>query len=164
MISGKRRRVRAIFDQTFHRSARSEGDVIFLLVQAVENIKPICEVEKVKRAGTTYDVPSIVGRDRQQSLAIRWILEGAEEGRISKSTSLEKSSFSSIVDAYRQRGIAHMKRQNLHRLASVKRRFAHFRWPTRPVQDEPGVIKVLLSASPLVYDLLFKSIAFPVIF
>nr|ARX63708.1 ribosomal protein S7 [Hydrocleys nymphoides] len=131
MISGKRRRVRAIFDETFHRLARSEGDVIELLVKAVENIKPLCEVEKVKIAGTTYDVPSIVGRDRQQSLAIRWILEGAEEGRISKSTSLEKSSFEEIVDAYRQRGIAHMKRKNLHRLASVKRRFAHFRWPTR---------------------------------
>nr|ARX63705.1 ribosomal protein S7 [Sagittaria latifolia] len=131
MISGKRRRVRAIFDDTFHRLARSEGDVIELLVKAVENIKPLCEVEKVKIAGTTYDVPSFVGRDRQQSLAIRWILEGAEEGRISKSTSLEKSSFEEIVDAYRQRGIAHMKRKNLHRLASVKRRFAHFRWPTR---------------------------------
>ena len=144
MISGKRRRVRAIFDQTFHRSARSEGDVIELLVKAVENIKPLCEVEKVKIAGRTYDVPSIVGRDRQQSLAIRWILEGAEEGRISKSTSLEKSSFEEIVDAYRQRGIAHMKRKNLHRLASVKRRFAHFRWPTRTgVKDSPGVIKRL---------------------
>nr|YP_010574232.1 ribosomal protein S7 [Phyllospadix iwatensis]UZH94084.1 ribosomal protein S7 [Phyllospadix iwatensis] len=129
MISGKRRRVRAIFDQTFHRSARSSGDVIELLVKAVENIKPICEVEKVKIAGTTYDVPSIVGRDRQQSLAIRWILEGAEEGRISKSTSLEKSSFEEIVDAYRQKGISHMKRHNLHRLASVKRRFVHFRRP-----------------------------------
>jgi small subunit ribosomal protein S7 len=131
MISGKRRRVRAIFDQTFHRSARSEGDVIELLVKAVENIKPICEVEKVKRAGTTYDVPSIVGRDRQQSLAIRWILEGAEEGRISKSTSLEKSSFSEIVDAYRQRGIAHMKRQNLHRLASAKVRAFQMAYPYR---------------------------------
>nr|ARX63703.1 ribosomal protein S7 [Albidella oligococca] len=131
MISGKRRRVRAIFYETFHRLARSEGDVIELLVKAVENLKPLCEVEKVQIASQTYDVPSIVGRDRQQSLAIRWILEGAEEGRISKSTSLEKSSFEEIVDAYRQRGIAHMKRKNLHRLASVKRRFAHFRWPTR---------------------------------
>nr|ARX63699.1 ribosomal protein S7 [Triglochin maritima] len=146
MISGKRRRVRAIFDHTFHRSARSEGDVIELLVKAVENLKPICEVEKVKRAGTTYDVPSIVGRDRQQSLAIRWILEGAEEGRISKSTSLEKSSFEEIVDAYRQRGIAHMKKKNLHRLASLKRRFTHFRWPTRT----PGVRRILPATSPLI--------------
>jgi small subunit ribosomal protein S7 len=81
---GKRRRVRAIFDDTFHRLARSEGDVIFLLVKAVENIKPLCEVEKVKIAGTTYDVPSIVGKDRQQSLAIRWILVISRRGRTYK--------------------------------------------------------------------------------
>uniref|UniRef100_UPI0031F35E63 ribosomal protein S7 n=1 Tax=Ruppia sinensis TaxID=2690835 RepID=UPI0031F35E63 len=149
MISGQRRRVRAIFDQTFHRSARSSGDVIELLVKAVENLKPICEVSKVKMAGTTYDVPSLIGRDRQQSLAIRWILEGAEEGRISKSTSLEKSSFEEIVNASRQRGVAYMKKKNLHRLASRKRRFAHFRWPTRTgVKDSPGVLKRAPLTSP----------------
>jgi len=38
------------------------------MVDAVENIKPICEVEKVGVAGTIYDVPGIVARDRQQTL------------------------------------------------------------------------------------------------
>eukprot|EP00268_Persea_americana_P056140 TRINITY_DN6588_c0_g2_i3.p1 TRINITY_DN6588_c0_g2~~TRINITY_DN6588_c0_g2_i3.p1 ORF type:complete len:117 (-),score=5.54 TRINITY_DN6588_c0_g2_i3:2242-2592(-) len=46
MIDGKRTRVRAIVYQTFHRPARTERDVIKLMVDAVENIKPICEVEK----------------------------------------------------------------------------------------------------------------------
>ena len=36
---------------------------------------PICKVEKVRVAGTIYDVPGIVARDRQQTLAIRWILD-----------------------------------------------------------------------------------------
>lgn len=49
--------------------ARTERDVIKLMVDAVENIKPICEVEKVSVAGTIYDVPGIVARDRQQTLA-----------------------------------------------------------------------------------------------
>jgi ribosomal protein S7 len=53
-------------------------------VKAIENIKPLCEVEKVKIAGTTYDVPSIVGKDRQQSLAIRWILVISRRGRTYK--------------------------------------------------------------------------------
>ena len=77
MIDGKRTRVRAIVYQTFHRPARTERDVIKLMVDAVENIKPICEVEKVGVAGTIYDVPGIVARDRQQTLAIRWTLEAA---------------------------------------------------------------------------------------
>ncbi|THG21786.1 hypothetical protein TEA_023183 [Camellia sinensis var. sinensis] len=125
---GKRTRVRAIVYQTFHRPARTERDVIKLMVDALENIKPICEVEKVGIAGTIYDVPGIVARDRQQTLAIRWILEGAFKRRISHRISLEKCSFAEILDAYRKRGIARKKRENLHGLASTNRSFAHFRW------------------------------------
>ena len=128
MKEGKRTRVRAIVYQTFHRPARTERDVIKLMVDAVENIKPICEVEKVRVAGTIYDVPGIVARDRQQTLAIRWILEAAFKRRISYRISLEKCSFAEILDAYRKRGIARKKRENLHGLASTNRSFAHFRW------------------------------------
>uniref|UniRef100_A0A6N2NM14 Small ribosomal subunit protein uS7 domain-containing protein n=1 Tax=Salix viminalis TaxID=40686 RepID=A0A6N2NM14_SALVM len=87
MKEGKRTRVRAIVYQTFHRPARTERDVIKLMVDAIENIKPICEVEK----------------DRQQTLAIRWILEAAFKRRISYRISLEKCSFAEILDAYRKR-------------------------------------------------------------
>nr|UPI49076.1 ribosomal protein S7 [Comandra umbellata] len=126
MKEGKRTRVRAIVYQTFHRPARTERDVIKLMVDAVENIKPICEVEKVGVAGTIYDVPGIVAsRDRQQTLAIRWILEAAF---FKRRISLEKCSFAEILDAYRKRGIARKKRENLHELASTNRSFAHFRW------------------------------------
>jgi len=128
MKEGKRTRVRAIVYQTFHRPARTERDVIKLMVDALENIKPICEVEKVVIAGTIYDVPGIVARDRQQTLAIRWILEAAFKRHISHRISLEKCSFAEILDAYRKRGIARKKRENLHGLASTNRSFAHFRW------------------------------------
>lgn len=128
MIDGKRTRVRAIVYQTFFRPARTERDVIKLIVDAVENIKPICEVEKVRVAGTIYDVPGIVARDRQQTLAIRWILGAAFKRRISYRISLEKSLFAEILYASRKRGIARNKRDNLHGLASTNRSFAHFRW------------------------------------
>ncbi|KAI5664293.1 hypothetical protein M9H77_23616 [Catharanthus roseus] len=85
--------------------ARTEHDVIKFMVNALENIKPICEVEKVGIAGTIYDVPGIVARDRQQTLTIRWILEAAFKRRISYRISLEKCSFAEILDAYRKRGI-----------------------------------------------------------
>ncbi|XVE68057.1 hypothetical protein DITRI_Ditri09bG0038400 [Diplodiscus trichospermus] len=106
MKEGKRTRVHAILYQTFHRLARTERDIIKLMVNAVENIKPICEVEKVRIAGTIYDVPGIVAKDHQQTLAIRWILEAAFKRRISYMISLEKCSFAEILDAYRKRGLA----------------------------------------------------------
>ncbi|WOL10667.1 ribosomal protein S7 [Canna indica] len=45
-------------------------------------------------------------RDRQQTLAIHWILGAAFKRRISYRISLEKCSFAEILDAYRKRGIA----------------------------------------------------------
>ncbi|KAJ3667273.1 hypothetical protein LUZ61_022279 [Rhynchospora tenuis] len=128
MIDGKRTRVRALFYKTFHRPARNELDVIKLMVEAVDNIKPICEVVKVRVAGTIYDVPGIVARNRQQTLAIRWILGAAFKRRISYRISLEKCLFAEILDAYNKKGISHKRRENLHGLASTNRRLAHFRW------------------------------------
>ncbi|KAH0446722.1 hypothetical protein IEQ34_024444 [Dendrobium chrysotoxum] len=112
MIDGKRTRARAIVYQTFHRPARTERDVIKLMVDAVDNIKPYAKWSK----------------DRQQTLAIRWILGAAFKRRISYRISLEKCSFAEILDAYRKRGIARQRRENLHGLASTNRSFAHFRW------------------------------------
>lgn len=127
MKEGQKTRVNAIVYQTLNRLARTERDVIKLMVDAVDNIKPICEVAKVRVAGTIYDVPGIVGRDRQQTLAIRWILEAAFKRRISYRISLDKCAFDEILDAYRKRGIARKKRDNLHGLASTNRSLAHFR-------------------------------------
>ena len=129
MIDGQRRKVRARIYQTFHRLARTEGDVIKLLVEAIDNLRPICEVVKVGVAGTLYDVPGLVARDRQQTLAIRWIFGAAFKRRsISYRISLEKCLFAEILDASRSRGIARQRRANLHVLASTNRSFAHFRW------------------------------------
>nr|WML72284.1 ribosomal protein S7 [Ceratophyllum demersum] len=128
MKDGQITRVRAIFYKTLSGPARTERDVIKLLLDALENIKPICEVEKVGVAGTFFDVPGIVARDRQKTLAIRWILGSAFKRRISYRISLEKCSFAEILDAYRKRGIARQKRDHLHGLASTNRSFAHFRW------------------------------------
>jgi small subunit ribosomal protein S7 len=40
------------------------------MVDAVDNLKLICKVAKVRVTITIYDVPGIVVRDRQQTLAI----------------------------------------------------------------------------------------------
>ncbi|KAL8120489.1 hypothetical protein AgCh_017604 [Apium graveolens] len=76
------------------------------MVDALDNIKPICEVERVGSTGTIYDVPRIVARDRQQTLSIRWTLEAAFKRRISYMISSEQCSFDEILDAYQKRGIA----------------------------------------------------------
>lgn len=128
MKQGKKTIVRSIFHETLHRLARTDRDGVQLLADALENVKPICEVAKVRIAGNIYDVPGVVARDRQQTLAVRWILDAAFKRRTNHSSRLEECLFAEIMDAYRKRGTARKKREVLHGLASINRSYAHFRW------------------------------------
>src|SRR4051812_35887318 len=42
---------------------------------AVEHVKPSVEVRSKRVGGATYQVPMQVGKSRQQSLAIRWVID-----------------------------------------------------------------------------------------
>jgi small subunit ribosomal protein S7 len=61
-----------------------------LMVDAVDNIKQICEVVKVGVTSIIYDVPGIVARDHQQTIAVRWILGAAFKRRISYRIRIEE--------------------------------------------------------------------------
>ncbi|XP_024967125.1 uncharacterized protein LOC112506986 isoform X1 [Cynara cardunculus var. scolymus] len=128
MKQGKKTIVRAIFHETLHRLARTDRDGVQLIADALENVKPICEVAKVRIAGNIYDVPGVVAKDRQQTLAVRWVLDAAFKRRTNHSSRLEECLFAEIMDAYRKRGTARKKREVLHGLASTNRSYAHFRW------------------------------------
>nr|QIA60069.1 ribosomal protein S7 [Radula japonica] len=128
MIDGKKTRSRAIVYKTFHRLA-PHGDVIKLLVNAIENVKPICGVKKVRISGITRLVPSITATNRQETLAIRWMLESAAKRRMGKkSISLDQCLYVEILEASQKMGIARKKRDDLHKLAEVNRSFSHYRW------------------------------------
>nr|YP_009431766.1 ribosomal protein S7 [Calypogeia arguta]ASZ80295.1 ribosomal protein S7 [Calypogeia arguta]UYI31573.1 ribosomal protein S7 [Calypogeia arguta] len=128
MIDGKKTRSRAIVYKTFHRLA-PHGDVIKLLVNAIENVKPICGVKKVRISGITRLVPSITATTRQETLAIRWMLESAAKRRMGKkSISLDRCLYAEILEASQKMGIARKKRDDLHKLAEANRSFSHYRW------------------------------------
>nr|QIA59944.1 ribosomal protein S7 [Fossombronia cristula] len=128
MIDGKKTRSRAIVHKTFHRLA-PHGDVIKLLVNATENVKPICGVKKVRISGITRLVPSIIATNRQETLAIRWMLESAAKRRMGKkSISLDQCLYAEILEASQKMGIARKKRDDLHKLAEANRSFSHYRW------------------------------------
>jgi hypothetical protein len=75
---------------------------------------------------STHNVPEIVASDRQQPLAIRWILGAAFKRRISNRMSSDKCLSAEIPDAYRKRGIARKKRDDPHEPAPTNRSFVHF--------------------------------------
>ena len=93
--------------------------------QAVENVKPYIEVRSKRVGGASYQVPMQVNRARQQSLAIRWILNAVREKK-GRPTHLKLSD--ELLAAFRKEGAAMTRRENTHRMADANKAFAHFAW------------------------------------
>lgn len=93
--------------------------------QAVQNVKPAIEVRSKRVGGSNYQVPIPVNRKRQQSLAIRWILQ-AVRGRKGKPCS--NGLAQELIDAYKREGTAMTTRENVHRMAEANKAFSHFAW------------------------------------
>ena len=96
-----------------------------IFLAALDNVKPNLEVRSRRVGGATYQVPVEVRPDRQQALAIRWII-GAARNR-SEKTMVERL-FGELQDAYNNRGAAIRKREDTHRMADANKAFAHFKW------------------------------------
>ncbi len=92
---------------------------------AINNVKPYVEVRSKRVGGANYQVPMQVNKRRQQSLAIRWILEAIrKEGGRSTATKLADE----LMAAYRKEGKAMTTREQTHRMAEANKAFAHFAW------------------------------------
>jgi small subunit ribosomal protein S7 len=100
-----------------------------ILKQSIQYVKPIFEVKKVRIAGTTHQVPSIVPFQRQKNLAIRWIIQGAKEKKKKNPrVSFSEALATEIYDASKKLGYARSKRDELHKIAEANRASSHYRW------------------------------------
>jgi small subunit ribosomal protein S7 len=96
-----------------------------VLNRAVENAKPRVEVKSRRVGGATYQVPLEVSPDRQEALAMRWIVNAAR-GR--RGTPMHIALANEIRDASTNQGVVVRKRDETHKMAQANRAFAHFRW------------------------------------
>ena len=102
-----------------------DKDPIEVFNGAVENVKPYIEVRSRRVGGAAYQVPMQVNRNRQQSLAIRWILGSTRE---KKGRPMYLKLAEELMAAYNKEGAAYTKRENVHRMADANKAFAHFAW------------------------------------
>jgi small subunit ribosomal protein S7 len=93
--------------------------------QALENVKPSIEVRSKRVGGAAYQVPMQVNRNRQQSLAIRWLLLAIRE---KKGRPTHEKLAEELMAAYKREGAAVSRRENVHRMADANKAFAHFAW------------------------------------
>lgn len=100
-----------------------EPGVLEVFTRAVENVKPAVEIQSKRVGGATYQVPVRVESQRQQALAIRWILFAA---RSKKGRPMHVKLADELLAAYRNEGEAVTRRENVHRMADANKAFAHF--------------------------------------
>ena len=127
MHDGKKSTAQAVFYDALDIVHKRLGDVepIEVFTQAVENVKPAIEVRSKRVGGAAYQVPMQVSRNRQQSLAIRWLLMAVRER---KGRATHEKLADELVAAYNREGTAMSRRENVHRMADANKAFAHFAW------------------------------------
>lgn len=98
------------------------------LIQVIDNVKPNLEIRKVKIGRTTYLVPAIIAKNRQQSLAIKWIINSARLKKRGTKESFAQILANELVDGFLKQGQARQKRDDLHKLAEANRAYVRYRW------------------------------------
>jgi small subunit ribosomal protein S7 len=122
---------KSVAQQVFHgamdiiKSRVADAEPIEVFTQAIENVKPAIEVRSKRVGGAAYQVPMQVNRNRQQSLAIRWLIMAVRE---KKGRPTHEKLADELVAAYNREGTAMARRENVHRMADANKAFAHFAW------------------------------------
>ena len=127
MYGGKKSVAQAIVYNALEIIAEKIKDVeaIEVFTTAINNVKPEVEVRSKRVGGAAYQVPMQVNKNRQQSLAIRWLLGAVRE---KKGRATHEKLAEELMAAYRREGVAVTKRDNVHRMADANKAFAHFAW------------------------------------
>jgi small subunit ribosomal protein S7 len=99
-----------------------------VLERAMENIKPKVEVRPRRIGGSVYQIPTPVRGNRQNALAIRWLISSARALTNKQYHSFSLKIVAEITNALNNSGAAVSKRMEIERMAEANKAFAHLRW------------------------------------
>ncbi len=126
MWDGKRNTSESIFYGALDAlKERFQKDGLEVFQTAMSNVRPIVEVRSRRVGGATYQVPTEVRAERQDTLAIRWLIQHA---RTRSEKSMRERLAGELLDASQNRGNAVKKKEDTHKMAEANRAFAHYRW------------------------------------
>ena len=126
MLDGKKVTAEKIMYSALKRIEEKSGEKgIDVFNKAMDNVKPVMEVKSRRVGGATYQVPIEVRPARQQTLAIRWLIDAARKRN--ERTMVERVS-NELMDAATDKGSAFKKKEDTYRMAEANKAFAHYRW------------------------------------
>lgn len=103
---------------------------------AIENIKPLLEINSIRVGGSKYQVPSPVEESRALTLAIRWLIK-ASRNRSEKKMILRLAA--EINEAQNNKGGAVKIKEDIHKMAEANKAFAHYS-PHKRKENRPSYV------------------------
>ena len=126
MLHGKKGLAEKTFYNIVEEGAKElNTDPVEFANKAIDNIRPALEIKSRRVGGSNYQVPVPVTPQRQETLAVRWLIEIA---RKKTGASFEELLKKEMIAAYKGEGDATKKKQDVERMAEANKAFAHFRW------------------------------------
>ena len=126
MLNGKQTTAqRIVYSALNEAEQQAHRPGIEVFQQALRNATPVIEVKSRRVGGATYQVPTEVRRERQLSLAMRWIITAA---RARTGRPMAERLAQELMEASRSQGAAVKRKEDLYRMAEANRAFAHYRW------------------------------------
>jgi len=123
MTRGKKSVSRSIFGNAM-KIMRDQGiknpEEVF--EKAVRNVMPNMEVRARRVGGSVYQIPVEVKPKRQLALSMRWIISAC---RSKKGKAMAEKLAAELLEASKESGGAFKKREDVHRMASANKAFAH---------------------------------------
>jgi small subunit ribosomal protein S7 len=126
MLSGKKSTAQKIFYDALDMAAKKLPEVPTqeeIFNRALDNIRPSVEVRSKRVGGANYQVPREVRRNRQQSLAIRWLVDNA---RKKKGKPMAVRLSEELVDAYNGTGTSVQWKESVHKMAEANKAYSHY--------------------------------------
>jgi len=128
---GKKAKAERIVQRKLALLHTDQATAAHMFIQAVDNVKPLFELKRVRVSGMTHQIPALISPARQTSIALRWIVQSVRADK--KLPKTRTKSFESVLarhlqDAVQMRGAAVLKKQGVHKIAEANRAFAHYRW------------------------------------
>jgi len=126
MLDGKKATAQQIFYDALdlaHKRLTDVEEQEEIFNRAIDNIRPSVEVRSKRVGGANYQVPREVRRNRQQSLAIRWLIDNA---RKKKGKPMAQRLAEELVDAYSGSGASVQWKENVHKMAEANKAYSHY--------------------------------------
>ena len=126
MLHGKRTVAETIvYDAMKIIEEKTGSEPLSTLKRAVDNIKPPLEVKSRRVGGATYQVPMEVKAPRNNTLAIRWLVDFS---RARREKTMAECLAGEVMDAANGLGAAIKRRDDMQKMAESNKAFAHYRW------------------------------------